>query len=110
MLGDKHSSPPPPPPLIDSQETPLLHTHQKETNKIKTSPRPDSKRDKESSGSSTELDTDYTFDPDPEHTEEVPQSLPCQKRGIHYTPPGWKRVYRKKRRLNYTKSSDPDSS
>ena len=47
------------------------------------------------SGSSTSLEMDYEEDPDvPEGV--IPQSQPCYRRGIHYTPLGLKRVYRAK--------------
>ena len=50
------------------------------------------------SGSSTSLETVYEEDPDvPEGV--IPQSQPCYKRGIHYTPLGLRRVYIKKRKL-----------
>ena len=44
------------------------------------------------SGSSTSLETDYEEDPDvPEGV--IPQSQPCYRRSIHYTPLGLRRVY-----------------
>ena len=50
-----------------------------------------------SDGSSTSVETVYDLDPD--YTGPVPQSQPCQKRGICYTPEGWKKTYQKKRKL-----------
>ena len=53
-----------------------------------------------SGGSNTSLETGYEPDPDcPEGV--IPQTQPCWKRGIHYTPLGLRRVYRKKRKLGF---------
>lgn len=50
------------------------------------------------SGSSTSLEMDYEDDPDiPEGV--ISQSQPWYRRGIHYTPLGLRRVYRKKGNL-----------
>ena len=50
-----------------------------------------------SGGSTSSLESIYVDDPDaPEGV--IAQSQPCYKRGIHYTPLGLKKVYRKKRK------------
>ena len=54
----------------------------------------------ESGGSSTSLETAYETDPDVDEGV-IPQSQPCYKRGIRYTPVGLKRVYRKKSKLDF---------
>ena len=47
-------------------------------------------------GSSSSYETDYEEDPDvPKGV--IPQSQPCYRRGIHYTPLGLRRVYRGKK-------------
>ena len=52
----------------------------------------------ESGGSTTTIE--YEFDSDVEEGV-IPQSQPCWKHGIHYTPLGMKRVSRKRQKLDF---------
>ena len=52
----------------------------------------------ESGGSTTTIE--YDFDSDVEEGV-IPQSQPCWKRGLHYTPLGMKRVHIKKQKLDF---------
>lgn len=57
-----------------------------------------------SGGSTTTLETDYEIDPDcPEGV--IAQSQPCWKHGVRYTPLGLRRVYHKKRKLEFDDDS-----
>ena len=73
--------------------------HREEQTKEQGTPKHDREKNPSfSSGSSTELESFYEYDPDDPVT---PQTLPCYKNGIHYTPRGLVRKFRKKRKLNY---------
>ena len=56
------------------------------------------------SGSSIPSDSDVEYTPvhvlDSEYTGEISQSQACFKHGVSYTPPGWKRVYIKRKRIH----------
>lgn len=60
--------------------------------------------DGQSDASSTSVETVYEVDPD--YTGPIAQSQPCQKRGISYTPTGWKKTYQKRRKLNMDDYAD----
>lgn len=53
--------------------------------------------DSTSSGSYIE-----TYTSDPSYTGPTYASLPCSRHGVSYTPPGWKRVSVKRRKLEFT--------
>ena len=79
-------------------ETPELFSEDQDQTPLLSPANDDEANTKIESGSSTSLETDYEEDPDvPEGV--IAQSQPCYRRGIHYTPLGLRRVYRKKRRL-----------
>ena len=50
------------------------------------------------------METDYELDPDVLEGV-IPQSQPCWKNGVHYTPLGLKRVYHKKLKLDFEAGS-----
>ena len=47
----------------------------------------------------SELEGEWSFEYglDPDYTGPPSASQPCEKRGIFYTPPGWKRYYHKRK-------------
>ena len=55
--------------------------------------------DSDSSGSYVE-----TYTSDPAYDGPAYQSLPCSRHGVSYTPPGWKRIMVKRRKLEFTEA------
>ena len=43
---------------------------------------------------------------DPDYTGEISQSQACFKHGMSYTPPSWRRVYIKRKRIHVDKQDD----
>ena len=88
----------------DSDATTLEHGSPNRTPPLFTEPASEEPASTLSTASSTSVETVYEFDPD--HPG-VPQTQPCFKNGIHYTPLGLKRTYQKKdkggkrRKLNF---------
>ena len=49
-----------------------------------------------------------TYTSDPTYTGPDYQSLPCGKHGACYTPPGWKRIQIKRKKLEFSHSGEED--
>ena len=61
--------------------------------------------DTTSEGSYTE-----TYICDPDYTGPAYASQPCSKHGCSYTPPGWKRILVKRKRLEYPQEDEDDNN
>ena len=87
----------------DSDATTLEHGSPEKTPPL-LEPANEESASRLSTASSTSVETVYKIDPD---YPGVPQTQPCYKNGIHYTPLGLKRTYQKKdkggkkRKLNF---------
>ena len=68
-------------------------------------PEPEDRGTPGSSGS-TSVESTYIMDPD--YSGPGPQSQPCMRRGICYTPLGMKKIYVKKRKLDFSGSLGED--
>ena len=60
----------------------------------------------ESDSSESYIET-YTLDE--EYTGPAYASQPCGKHGVSYTPPGWKRILVKRRKLEYSSDQSDNS-
>lgn len=53
----------------------------------------------QSGGTTSSYESSYEMDPD--YSGPLPQSQPCDKHGVKYVPAGMRRVYVKKRKLEF---------
>ena len=58
-------------------------------------PRGEPANEESPSGAST-TSVETVYEPDPDYPGVIPQSQPCIKNGVHYTPLGLKRTYQRK--------------
>ena len=55
----------------------------------------------QSGGSGSTNSYESTYETDPDYSGPLPQSQPCDKHGVKYVPAGMRRVYVKKRKLDF---------